>query len=622
MPRWLLLATLVLDVACQRETLPPHVTVEEVVAKLAPPLPAVAVVEGPASGGVRTAVLRPEVDRPGVVPRESLVTPPPSTVRLRVTVPPEAELRFGVGVDGPKRHERDRSGVEFLVTVDGDQRFRTALNPAERSSHRAWREGSVDLRREQGRMVELALVTRAEDPARPLAGTPGWSHVRLLRRTVRERQPARPDAPNLLIVLVDTLRADRLGIYGARPSPSPTLDRLAANGLVFEDSVSQSSWTLPSVASLFTGLHPRSHGAATIAATGDDPTTGGGFLADGLVTWAELARGAGITTVGISANPLVGRDSNLAQGFEAFESFAWDPRTEDWHPASDVNRRFLDWLARHRAWRFVAWLQYMEPHDPYDPPPAYRHGSAPPGLRPTLARGRISRLAKAINRGQAEPFSAVEIEHLRQLYDGEIRAWDDAFAALLRDLDHAGLLDSTLIVVTADHGEEFQEHGRLKHGSHLYEESIRVPLVIVGPGIPAGRRADLAQGIDLLPTVSGLLGLDPPPGLPGRDLLTTRESRDAFAETGMGITPDGGMTDVIALRTPRWKLIRTPEIDRVELYDLARDRLELASEPVADAATTLGQRLERWIASAPSAPDANGTDPTLRAKLRALGYAD
>src|SRR4029450_10732720 len=261
-------------------------------------------------------------------------------------------------------------------------------------------------------------------PRAPCGAPPG-GRVRLVRQTTRERQRASRETPNLLVLLVDTLRADRLGGYGARPSPSPTLDHPAATRLVFEDSVSQSSWTLPSVASIFTGLHPRSHGVGALAAIDGDRMTSAGFLPDLLLTWAELAHAAGISTVGFSANPLVGRASNLSQGFESFDVLAWDPSTEDWHPAADVNHRFLGWLGQHRAWRFVAYLQYMEPHDPYDPPAAFRP-PAPPQLRPAIARGRIGKLGKAVNRGAAAGFTAAELDYLRQLYDGEVRTWDAA----------------------------------------------------------------------------------------------------------------------------------------------------------------------------------------------------
>src|SRR5262249_49135662 len=151
--------------------------------------------------------------------------------------------------------------------------------------------------------------------------------------------------PNLLVLLVDTLRADRVGAYGAQPSPTPTLDSLAARGAVFTDSVSQSSWTMPSVATLFTGLYPRSHGAGVGRTAGaPDDAPGGLFLGDGVTTWAELAQQAGITTIGVSANPTVARATNFAQGFEQFIELPWDWRAHDWAGASEVNQAFLDWL--------------------------------------------------------------------------------------------------------------------------------------------------------------------------------------------------------------------------------------------------------------------------------------
>jgi arylsulfatase A-like enzyme len=617
----LFLVALVALSACHRDTKPPHVTTEEVVAEVAPPLAADAVVEQATAGAVRVEALQPEVERPGVVAREALVAAPPATVTMRLAVPPDAVLRFSIGVDGDDKHD-DRSGIEFGVRVDGRQRFHQTLNPAARKAHRDWHDGLVDLGDERDRTVEVSFETRAEDPALPTSGTPGWSHVRLVRRTTRDRQPASRQAPNLLVLLVDTLRADRLGVYGARPSTSPALDRLAATGVVFDDAISQSSWTLPSVSSLLTGLHPRSHGVGAHVPTTADGVGGGGFMPDQLVTWPELAHRAGITTAGFSANPLVGPDTNLSQGFETFETFAWDPKTDDWHPASEINQRFLDWVGANRAWRFVAWLQYMEPHDPYNPPAQLRPRVTPPGLAPAIVSGRISRRAKRITSGQAPPFSPQEIEYLLQLYDGDIRAWDDALATLLRGLESAGVLDSTIIIVTADHGEEFQEHGRLKHGTHLYEETIRVPLVIAGPGIPAGHRTDVAQGIDLFPTITAMLGLTPDAPPAGRDLLVTRKGRDVISETSLGVLPGGAPTDLLSLRTPDWKLIRTRGVDAIELYDLKNDPGEHASDPAASTAATLGQALDRWAASAPAAPHTTGADPTLRAKLRALGYAD
>src|SRR5262249_5368279 len=151
-------------------------------------------------------------------------------------------------------------------------------------------------------------------------------------------------------------------------------------------------------------------------------------------------------------------------------------------------------------------LHYMEPHDPYTPPLAPPAGH---GVRPALARGWIRDLATQINWAHAPGLSPEELAHLRARYPGEVGTWDAAFGRLLHG--RGRLRDRTVVVVTAAHGEEFQEHGRLTHGSQLYEETVRVPLAVAGPGVPVARRADPVQGIDLFPTIAHVLGLAPPP---------------------------------------------------------------------------------------------------------------
>jgi len=422
------------------------------------------------------------------------------------------------------------------------------------------------------------------------------------------------------VLLVDTLRADRLGCYGASPSPSPNLDALAAGGLLFTQAIAQSSWTLPSVSTLFTGLYPRSHGAIGDDGDGDDQAAWG-YLAGDVVTWAELASRAGITTVGVSANPLVSRGTNLAQGFETFAELPWDPKTRRWSSAGDVNRRFLDWLAPNRAQRFVAWLQYMEPHDPYTPPPAMRP-PPPPGMRPDLAAGWVLDVSRKLDAHSGPPLPPDQIAYLRALYDGEIRSWDAELPVLLGGLARLGLRDSTVIVVVADHGEEFQEHGLLLHRAHLYDELLHVPLVIVGPAIRPGRRTDQVQGIDLFPTLAELLGFASPPDLPGRSVLAEGPERPAVCETD-GLANNGTRVDLVAVRRPAWKLIYAPARQSAELYDLGTDPGEHAPLPVeAGEGPALRRTLDDFVRTAPPAPAHTGRDPALLEKLRALGYAN
>jgi arylsulfatase A-like enzyme len=449
-----------------------------------------------------------------------------------------------------------------------------------------------------------------------------------VREQWRDRQAASPERPNLLVLLVDTLRADVLGCYRAAPSPSPVLDALAARGLVFDEAVAQASWTLPSVASIFTGLLPQSHGVVGDSRqwgdvqpdpARDDPA----FLADELVTLAEQAQRAGITTVGVASNPVVSRGTNLAQGFETFLELSGARTGTRWARAEDVNGRFVAWLRRNRDLRFLAYLHYMDVHDPYEPPDGFRP-PAPPGLRPALAAGKVGTFAAAINWRGAPRLADPEIAHLRALYAGGVRYWDAQLERLLAALAEAGVLERTIVVVTADHGEAFQEHGKLKHGIHLYEELIRVPLVVAGPGIAPGRAAVQAQGIDLLPTLAARLAVPAPPGLPGQDLLAAPEARPAVSSTRWGARPDGTSGDLVAVRAGGWKLIEAPGTAHAEVYDLRRDPRERENLAAAGGERERLAALLAGVAATAAPPPrvAHGRDPRLEDKLRALGYVE
>jgi len=555
--------------------------------------------------------------------RRAILASPPSLARVRVRVPDGAALRFGIGVarEGPR--DRSATGVRFSISVDDAEIFERVLNPARDRSDQHWFDERVDLASFAGREVDIGLRTSTVG-AGSAGGTAGWSNVRLVRRQWRERQPAGQAGPNVIVLLVDALRADRLGCYGAAPSPSPELDRLASTGLIFDDASAQSSWTLPSVASIFTGLDPLNHGTAG-APDGSRPGAGADaertFLSDALPTVAAEAQLAAITTAAFSANPLVSRGTNLARGFETFVELGWSKSMADWASAASVNEAFLEWLRPNRRYRFFAYLHYMEPHDPYKPIQRFRP-SPPEQVRGELRAGVVDEAARRINSHDGGRLTAPEIAYLRVLYDGDIRTWDAELGSLLQALAELELRDSTVLVVTADHGEEFQEHGRLKHGSQLYDESIRVPLVIAGPGIPPGRSAGLAQGIDLFPTIATILGLDAS-HLSGRNLLIPGTDDLVFSATRAGIAPDGTATEVLAVRSARWKLIFTPGLVRYELYDLSDDPTESRNRfgEVPEGAN-LAWAVADWHARAKPPPSTGEADPDFRRKLRALGYVD
>jgi arylsulfatase A-like enzyme len=603
--------------------LPSRIRLTELVSDLSASLDPAAVVRQAPDAPVHIGGIQPTQHHGDVTGgfRRAIVAPAPSVLHFSVKAPAHAALEFAVGIQGSGQREEDASGVRFVVTLDGRQIYARVVNPAGTRRDRRWIEERVDLGIETERTVELTLATELETPGQRPAGTPGWSHVRIVEQSWRDRQVASAKAPSVLVVLIDTLRADRLGCYGASPSPSPNLDGLAKTGLVFERAIAQAPWTLPSVASIFTGLHPRSHGVIGSAPGPPRDEPDPAFLADVLPTLAVRAQEAGITTVGVSANPLVSRATNLARGFETFVEFSWNRTRNDWPHADEVNAPFFRWLAENRGRRFLAYLHYMEPHDPYTPPAAHRP-APPPGVRRAIA-GDFHRLATAINQRRTTPLSPDELAFLRALYDAEIRSWDDAFAQVLAALDREGVRDSTVVLVTGDHGEEFQEHGRLKHRLQLYDESIHVPLVIAGPNLAARRIAAQAQGIDLFPTVAAILGAAAPSGLAGQNLLADRTPQPAFSETRYGIAPDETQTETVSLTTARWKLINAPAFGHFELYDLAHDPQERENRfASAPEGAELAARLTAWRAAAPPPPPTAGADPALREKLRALGYVD
>jgi arylsulfatase A-like enzyme len=591
-----------------------------------------AVVHQRARAPVRVAALAPgaRVGHSTGGPRTAIVAPAPALLRFRVDAGAGAALRFGIGVErGTARvAEADARDVRFTVRVDGREVWSRQVNPVRRDEDRRWWDARVDLGLTAPGEVEIALETAAVGPGRRAAGTPGWSMARVVEGRWRDRQAASAAHPSVLVLLVDTLRADALGVYGASPSPSPRLDALARDGLVFDWMIAQAPWTLPSVATLLTGLPPRSHGV-TGSFTPDGAIVRGegdaSFLPRQLVTLPEHAEEAGITTVGVSTNSLVGRSTNFDQGFETFvdldahTDFAFGEPVFEPARAAEVNRTFLAWLRANRGRRFLGYLHYMEPHGPYTPEARFRP-PVPDGVRPEIAAGILGRLARAVNNGSAPPLPPVEVGYLRRLYDGEIASWDAALATLLAGLDELGVRDSTVVVVVADHGEEFQEHGCLKHRVHLYDESIHVPFVLRGPGITPGRATEVVQGIDFFPTVSAVLELPPRSGLPGQNVLAARPPRPVVSETLYGRIAGREQTPLVSLRTRDWKLIRAPVLAYEELYDLSDDPGERMHRSDATRAAGLGATLAQALEGAAPPPPAEGRDPAIVEKLRALGY--
>ncbi|MDH3686310.1 MAG: sulfatase [Myxococcales bacterium] len=397
--------------------------------------------------------------------------------------------------------------------------------------------------------------------------------------------PNEPPPPNLLLFVVDTLRADAVGPYRtdpSRPSDTPHVDRLAREGILFEEAYSTSSWTRPAMASLLTGLQPRRHGVESRRAS----------LEPAIPTLAEWLTTAGYDTALVTANPQIGSFFGLTRGFGAsFELYGRRSAgpvagTELIARGEEVASRSIAWLETARR-PFALVALAVDPHAPY----------APREMDPSRA-------------GDA-----------RERYQAEVRAADAALGEILGVLERRGELARTVILFTSDHGEEFGEYGRQGHGASLVDEGIRIPLVLRLPRSPgrAGVRVrEPVQLTDVAPTLLALAGITVDEELDGSDLLAPRAPGTAVRASL--VTPQGRLR---AARAFPWKLVLGPDPGDRTLYDLRtgeRTGVDLALTPGAAEAEA---RLFAAIADAAAASEparAPRLPADLQAALEALGY--
>ena len=491
--------------------------------------------------------------------------------------------------------------VEFVARLDGEVAFRRSVES--RGKVTGFTE-TIPLAAGRG-AVELSLEIDGE-PLLPARAR--WTRAWLLGSEEVRRVPA-GDGPNLLLILVDALRADRLGIYGRDRPTSPALDRFAAEALVFENAISQCSWTLPAVASVLTGLYPLAHGVSDGVPL--DPFLG---------TLQQDLQAAGFTTLGLSASPVVGRLEGFHRGFETFVEVPWAR-------AESINETLREWLDANRGTRWFAYVHHIDPHDPYEAPEPYASQFAGSYDGPFRDTRRTKDLFRSVNFFDDDvPFGDVDIEYLRAAYDGEIRYWDEEFGKLMGWMEEEGLLQDTVVVITSDHGEEFLEHGKLKHGFQLYEESVRVPLILWDPArIDAGRSPAQVETRWLRSSLSWLLGVGATP--PAEASLLTGDDRarvPAYTYTNHAVMRgERGRRTLAAVRDTDWKLIFRLEDEASELYRLAEDPAE-RRDLAPDRSARLGDYrmlIDRWIREGiRHAPDAAAPDPAMVEKLRSLGY--
>jgi choline-sulfatase len=335
-----------------------------------------------------------------------------------------------------------------------------------------------------------------------------------------ESPPASPSAlrsrPTIVLILVDTLRADRLGVYGGGRRLAPFIDGMAANGVVFEHAYAPSSWTIPSVASLFTSRYPSQHGAVAFQ-TPLDPAR---------VTLAEVLAAAGYKTGAIVASSMI---ANMTPGFDqGFDYFLMPRGGVGGKPDVDaVNEAIFDWLDATAERPVFVYAHYLEPHAPYAPSAAALDrvvGSRP---RPDLRAASDAMLWSFLRR----PDDA-RVRAIADVYDAEVATLDDGIEKLFAGLRARGFLNNAFVVFTADHGEELHDHGDVGHGRSLYDEVIHVPLVMArSPALPRRRVPDVVSLVDIAPTVLDVAGVPAPQEFVGHSLRSLLEPSPPPVET-------------------------------------------------------------------------------------------
>jgi arylsulfatase A-like enzyme/Tfp pilus assembly protein PilF len=399
------------------------------------------------------------------------------------------------------------------------------------------------------------------------------------------RRPV-PTGPNVLLITIDTLRADHVGAYGASGAETPALDGLAAEGVLFETAIAATPLTLPSHSSILTGMTPPRHAVRQ---------NGIFRLDESHQTLAERFRDAGYDTGAVIGAIVLDARFGLDQGFDFYDWTMSSRRaSETGYPersAEEVTDVALRWLgARER--RFFLWLHYYDPHAAHLPPASFQRRFA----------GRP--------------------------YDGEIAYVDQQIERVFHALRSSDEWDRTLVIATSDHGESLGEHGERTHAYTLYDGVLKVPLVLRGPGIPAARRVrEVVSAIDLAPTILARAGLAPLENADGQDLAPLWEAepgfeeRPVYAET-LATQLDHGWAPLFAMRSDRHLYVRAP---RAELYDVREDPRQLAnllddpSHDAAEVAKSLDEGIGIELARERQA-NRIALDAATREQLRALGY--
>ncbi len=432
----------------------------------------------------------------------------------------------------------------------------------------------------------------------------------------------RPAGPNIVMIVIDCLRADHLGCNGYGRDTSPAINALSGAGLFFQQAYANAPWTKPSVASLFTSLHPRLHGVVDSGST----------LPDRALTLAEILRNAGYRTWFFNGgNVFLKPPFKFDQGFE---KHVYRPHRT--HTGAHVTTDFVAGAFAAGKSRFFAYLHFMDAHTPYTKNPhnsrfVERHD---PRFIPGNRKSLFNKVRGMLNNGT---LSEAAMQHIVSLYDGQIRFVDDQIKTILFALQQNNMLDDTVFIITSDHGDEFGDHGSFEHGHTLYNELLHIPLIIAGPGIAKRSVRTPVRLLDLAPTVLSICGIPAPPAVfEGVDLTVVADDASGGhlpvyasgvlygSEKYCLIKNDVKIVFTTNDTSGKWKLVGPARKEGVEVYDLAVDPDE--REAVGgnnQAVDMLTAALEAHKNTPPlfsEKADVVVIDADMQDKLEALGY--
>jgi arylsulfatase A-like enzyme len=424
-----------------------------------------------------------------------------------------------------------------------------------------------------------------------------------------DRPQAEIGPPHILLISIDALRADHLSCYGYDRHTSPVLDGLAARGTRFSKAFVNTHGTPPSHATLLSSLYQETHRVGIGAA----PTVN--TLPTGVAMIQEILSAAGWHTVAITGGGFMSAEFGFSRGFDVYVDHARRVARQ----AEELVENIRPALRSGRP--VFAFFHTYQVHSPYAPPKRFRRLFGEYG-------GSIEATSEAlleVHSDAGKEFTREDFEFLESLYDGEIRYTDEVLGVLLSSLESIGFLDNAVVVVTADHGEEFGEHGGVLHGGKLFEEILHVPLIISGAGVARGVvDSALVSHVDIAPTLLTLAGLEIPEVMEGRTVFDPPaperwNDQRVFAQYGDAL---------YCVRTPRWKLVQRIANQRVRLFDLHRDpreRRDLSARH-PDLAADLLSEIEEWRARRPLVDLGEHREVELSEErieeLRALGYLE